>query len=202
MQEIQPTGYPIVLSTTRPESSNRFWAIPIVGILVKCIILIPHFIVLYVLGIVSGLAHLIIWAFVLFGGQYPEWGYALTAGVVRWAGRLYLYLYGITDNYPAFSMDAPGDIVIPRPTSSSRFWAIPIVGIFVKYIILIPHFIVLYVLSIVVGICQLVIWVPVLFTGQYPQWAFQLVSGTTLWTMRVYAYLLGLTDSYPPFSFS
>jgi hypothetical protein len=200
---MQPTtGYPIVLSTGRPVSVSRFWAIPVIGIFVKCIILIPHFIVLYVLGIVSGIAHLVIWAFVLFSGQYPEWGFNLTAGVVRWGTRLILYLYGITDSYPAFSMEAPGDMVIPRPESSSRFWAIPLVGAFVKFIILIPHFIVLYVLGVVAALCQLVIWVPVLFVGEYPGWAYQLVSGYILWSTRVYAYLLGLTDAYPPFSFT
>src|SRR2546421_328295 len=89
-----------------------------------------------------------------------------------------------------------------KPVAVGRFWAIPIVGILVKAIILIPHFIVLYVLGIVVGICQLVIWIPVLFAGEYPAWAYQLVSGYTLWTIRVYAYLLGLTDAYPPFAFS
>ena len=89
-----------------------------------------------------------------------------------------------------------------RPLAVNRFWAIPIVGILVKAIILIPHFIVLYVLGIVVAICQLVIWIPVLFTGEYPQWAFQLVSGYTLWSIRVYSYLLGLIDAYPPFSFT
>jgi hypothetical protein len=173
-----------------------------VGALVKAIILIPHFIVLYVLAIVSGLAHLIIWIPVLFTGQYPQWGFNLTAGVLRWSQRLILYFYGITDAYPAFSMESPGDIVIPRPESSSRFWAIPLIGIFVKSIILIPHFIVLYVLGFVVGLCQLVIWIPVLFTGEYPSWGYQLVSGYVLWATRVYAYLLGLTDAYPPFSFT
>src|SRR5216684_3699979 len=104
-EQMQPTtGYPIVLSTGRPVSVNRLWAIPLIGIFVKCIILIPHFIVLYVLGIVSGIAHLIIWAFVLFTGQYPEWGFNLTAGVVRWGTRLILYFYGLSDDYPAFSM--------------------------------------------------------------------------------------------------
>jgi hypothetical protein len=199
---MQPSGYPIVLSTGRPLTSNRFWAIPFIGIFVKSIILIPHIIVLYVLGLVANLAHLVIWAFVLFTGQYPEWGFNLTAGVVRWATRLLLYFYGITDQYPAFSMEAPGDIVIPRPQSSSRFFAVPIVGILVKCILLIPHFIVLYVLGFVVALCHLVIWIPVLFAGTYPGWAYQLVSGYILWSMRVYAYLLGLTDSYPPFSFS
>jgi hypothetical protein len=201
---MQPVSgsYPIVLSTGKPVSSNRFWAIPIVGVLVKSIILIPHFIVLYVLAIVLYLAQLVIWAFVLFGGKYPDWAFSLTAGVLRWGTRLLLYFYGVSDQYPPFSMEAPGDVVISRPESSSRFFAIPIVGIFVKGIILIPHFIVLYVLGLVVGLCQLVAWIPVLFTGVYPGWAYQLVSGYILWSARVYAYLLGLTDAYPPFSFS
>jgi hypothetical protein len=199
---MQSSGYPIVLSTGRPVSSNRFWAIPLIGAFVKGIILIPHFIVLYVLGLVNAAAHLVIWAFVLFTGHYPDWAFNLNAGLLRWATRVAMYLYGITDDYPAFSMEAPGDIVIARPTSSSRFFAIPIVGFVVKGIILIPHFIVLYVLGFVVALCELVIWIPVLFTGQLPQWAFQLVAGTTLWAVRVYAYLLGLTDEYPPFAFS
>jgi hypothetical protein len=202
MADVLPASYPIVLATERPLTSNRFWAIPIIGFPIKALILIPHFIVLYELLLVMGLAHCFIWIPVLFTGRYPDWGFGLTAGVLRWTMRLVLYLYGITDNYPAFSMDAPGDVQIERPQSSSRFWAIPIVGAFVKYIILIPHFVVLYVLSIVVGVCQLVIWIPVLFTGEYPSWAFQLVAGTYLWSTRVYAYFLGLTDRYPPFSFS
>lgn len=199
---MQPTGYPIVLSTGKPESVNRVWAIPLVGFFVKVIILIPHFVVLYVLGIANGVAHLVIWIPVLFTGHYPEWGFNLSAGVLRWSQRLIVYLYGLSDNYPAFSMGVAGDIVIPRPEFSSRFFAIPLLGIFVKMIILIPHFIVLYVLGIVVALCQLVIWIPVLFTGSYPNWAYQLVSGYILWATRVYAYVLGLTDSYPPFAFS
>jgi hypothetical protein len=195
-------GYPIVLSSERPLTSSRFWAIPLIGILIKSIILIPHYIVLYVLGLVLGITQLVIWIPVLFTGRYPDWAFGLTAGVLRWAMRLILYLYGVTDNYPAFSMNAPGDIYIERPASSSRFWAIPVIGILIKEIILIPHLVVLYVLTLVVGVCQLVIWIPVLFTGQYPNWAFQLVAGTYLWAMRVYGFALGLTDRYPPFSFS
>jgi hypothetical protein len=202
MSDVLTSSYPIVLSMSRPLSSNRLWAIPIVGIFLKAIILIPHYVVVSVLGMAVGIAHLVAWIPVLFTGQFPGWAFDLTAGVLRWITRVNLYLYGITDEYPAFSMNAPGDIQIERPTSSSRFFAVPVIGICVKYIILIPHFIVLYVLSLVVSLFQLVTWAPVLFTGQYPEWAFPLVSGTTLWTMRVYAYLLGLTDSYPPFSFS
>jgi Domain of unknown function (DUF4389) len=200
--ELTTGAYPISLTTVRPPSSSRFWAIPIIGILIKAIILIPHAIILYVLGIVLAITHLVIWIWVLFGARYPDWAFGINAGYIRWFTRVYLYGYGLNDTYPAFSMDAPGDIFIARPERSSRFWAIPIIGIFVKYIILIPHLIVLYALSIAVAACQLVIWIWVLFGGEYPQWAFTLVGGFILWTARVYSFGLGLTDSYPPFSFS
>jgi hypothetical protein len=195
-------AYPVGLTVGRAETSSRFWAIPIIGLTVKVIILIPHLIILYVLGGVSGLAHLFIWIPVLFTGKYPTWGFSLTAGVLRWSMRVARYIYGLTDEYPAFSFDAPGDIEIAYPESSSRLWAIPIVGIFIKEIILIPHFIVLYVLSLAAGVCHLVIWIPVLFTGRYPDWGYQLTNGVVLWSTRVFAYFLGLTDRYPPFSMS
>jgi hypothetical protein len=202
VSELVPGAYPIVLSAGRPLSSNRLWAIPVFGILVKGLLLIPHFVILYVLGIALGLSHLVIWIPVLFVGRYPSWGFQLNAGYVRWSTRIALYIYGITDAYPSFSMDAPGDLYIERPESSSRFFAIPLIGALVKGILLIPHIVILYVLAFAVALCQLVIWIPVLFTGQYPGWAFSLVAGTTLWAMRLYSYGLGLTDRYPPFSFS
>ena len=202
MSELATGGYPIQLTVARPQSSSRFWAIPVLGILVKGIILIPHLIVLYVLGLVLGLAHLIVWIIVLFTGRYPDWAFGLSAGYLHWSVRVTLYLYGVTDRYPPFSMEPGEGVSIERPESSSRFWAIPIIGIAVKCIILIPHLIVLYVLAMVLSAAQLVIWIPVLFMGTYPSWAFSLVAGTTLWSIRVYAYLLGLTDRYPPFSMS
>jgi hypothetical protein len=200
--DVQTGSYPILLGLTRPISSSRLWAIPVFGLFVKAIILTPHSIVLNALGFATLVAHLVIWIPVLFTGRYPDWAWVLTAGTLRWSTRVSQYLLGLTDTYPAFSMHAPGDIQIERPESSSRFFAVPVIGSFVKGIILIPHVIVLYVLGFVVMICELVIWIPVLFTGQFPGWAFQLVSGYVLWSSRVGAYLLGLTDSYPPFSFS
>jgi hypothetical protein len=202
MADLATSTYPVVLTVSRPSESSRFWAIPLIGILAKFIILIPHFIILYVLGLVVGILQLVIWIGVLFGGTYPDWAFGLNAGYLRWYLRFAFFLYGLTDTYPAFSMEAPGDLRIERPESSARFWAIPIIGIFVKWIILIPHFIVLYALGIAVAACQLVIWIPVLFTGVYPGWAFSLVGGTVLWATRLYAYLLGLNDRYPPFAFS
>jgi hypothetical protein len=196
------SGGTIDVQFASQESYNRFYAIPVVGILVKEIILIPHFIVLYVLTLIVELLQLVTWIPVLTTGQYPEWGYSLTSGLMRWAVRVMAFAYGLSDTYPAFSLqDTPGDTqtFIPMPTNCKRLWAVPVVGILIKEILLIPHLIILYVLGAIVGLLQLVTWIPVLFGGQYPDWGRSLVGGYLRWGVRVFSYLLGLTDTYPPF---
>jgi hypothetical protein len=96
MSELSTGAYPIQLSVPPPASSSRFWAIPLVGIVVKAIILIPHFIVLYVLGMVVKVLQLVIWIPVLFGGHYPGWAFGLNGGFLFWYMRVTQFLYGIT----------------------------------------------------------------------------------------------------------
>ena len=50
------------------------------------------------------------------------------------------------------------------------------------------------------ALTRLVLWLWVLFGGNYPSWGRQLVGGTMAWTVRVFAYTYGLTDKYPPFT--
>ena len=197
-------SYPVLLDLVPPISSSRLWAIPLLGIGIKSIITIPHAIYLYVLSLVVGATQLIVWIPVLFTGRYPEWAFGLNVGTLRLSSRLFAYLLGLTDVYPSFSMEKvnEGDLDIERPETSSRLWAIPFLGIFIKSTILIPHAIVLYALYIALGISHLVLWIPVLFTGRYPGWGFSFTVGTIRWTERVYAYVYGLTDKYPPFSMS
>ncbi|HEX6511643.1 MAG TPA: DUF4389 domain-containing protein, partial [Chloroflexota bacterium] len=92
-------------------------------------------------------------------------------------------------------------VSVEIPPHSNRFWAVPVLGLAVKLLILIPHIVVLYVLQIVAVAVTLVLWIPVLFGGRYPDWGYQLVGGTVRWSTRVLAYIDGLTDRYPPFSF-
>jgi Domain of unknown function (DUF4389) len=194
------SGYPVALTAEPPQAVSRFWAIPLLGIVIKSIILIPHIIILYVLSFIIPLVHLVIWIPVLINGRYPDWAFTFNAGQIRWYARVTGYVFGLSDDYPAFSFEAPDDLQIDRPDTSSRVWAIPIVGYVVKLIILIPHFIVLYVLALAVAVCQLVIWIQVIFSGLYPSWAHTLNAGFILWTARISAFFYGLTDEYPPFS--
>jgi hypothetical protein len=167
--------------------------------------LIPYTIVLLVLYLVASLCQLVIWIPVLTTGAYPAWAFRLNSGLIRYVKRSSSFLYGLTDRYPSFSLDDhPGDgdamVVFEPQQEYSRFWAIPILGIGVKYFALIPHIIILNTLWLVVGLMQLASWIPVLFGGKYPLWGYQLVGGTIRWSARVMAYGLGLSDQYPPFS--
>lgn len=65
-------AYDVQIEFTMPAAHNRFWAIPVLGIAVKLILLIPHIIILSVLAHVTALLFLVTWIPVLFGGRYPS----------------------------------------------------------------------------------------------------------------------------------
>ena len=97
----------------------------------------------------------------------------------------------------------PVNITIPRQENYSRWLALATLLFAIpKMIMLIPHFIVLYVLRIVVFFIAVIAQFAVLFTGKYPEGMHKIVVGILRWQMRVRTFFFGLTDKYPPFSFS
>jgi hypothetical protein len=73
--------------------------------LVKWFLAIPHFIILFFLGIGAFVAVIAAWFAILFTGQYPKGLFDYVVGVGRWALRVYAYAFLlITDRYPPFSL--------------------------------------------------------------------------------------------------
>jgi hypothetical protein len=72
--------------------------------------------------------------------------------------------------------------------------------IFVKWLLVIPNAIVLYVLAAVAYLLTVVAWFAILFTGRFPQGLFNFVVGVYRWGANVSAYILLMRDEYPPFS--
>jgi hypothetical protein len=71
--------------------------------------------------------------------------------------------------------------------------------VLVRIVLAIPHLIVLYALGIAAEVVALISWFAALFIGRLPSGLADFLSGYLRWTSRVYAYLLLLTDEYPPF---
>ena len=140
---------------------------------------------------------------VLTSGKYPESMAGMTGGYIRWQARVYGYLLGLSDKYPPFSLDNdtsyPLQVTFDLPAHSSRLYAFPVLGGAIRFVLLIPHFVAILVVFAIAAVLNLVAWIPVLFAGRYPTWQYSFQSGAIRWMTRIYAYIFGLTDQYPPF---
>jgi hypothetical protein len=135
----------------------------------------------------------------LFRQKYPRWWFDWNLNLTRFLTRVGAYALLLRDEYPSTDEEQAVhlDFAYPDATRLSRW--LPLV----KWLLVIPHWIVLWFLWIGVVVCAIIAWFAILFTGRYPRSLFDYVVGVDRWTLRVVAYsLLLVTDQYPPFSLS
>lgn len=198
-------SYPVQLSIQRADRQSRLLGFPLgIGLAIRAILLIPHFIVLYALSLVLGVLYFIATFAILFTGHYPRGMFDFYVGIVRWQINVYAYLIRLYDKYPPFALAQQADYVaqfgVEYPVQSSRLLNLPFIGIFIKMIVAIPHVIVLYVLYLAALVVTFIGAFGILFTGAYPEGLHSFVVGVFRWAFRVQTYLLAGTDRYPPFS--
>lgn len=196
------SDYPVRVTYAPDSGQNRLWGIPLVGLVIRSILILPQAIVLAILALVAALAFLISWAPILFNGRMAGWGYTLYGGFLRLSLRVSVYVLLMTGRYPPFGPggEHTAGLDFDETEAQNRLWGIPILGVMVRYILLIPHLLVLWVLGLVVGILSLFTWVPVLLNARTGDWVVKYVGGYYRWSTRVAAYALLLTGRYPPFS--
>jgi|SRR5579883_2526189 hypothetical protein len=175
-----------------PERSSRL----LNGLMIiKWIAIIPHYIVLYFLEAVVGVTTILAWFAILFTGRYPRGLFNFALMFLRWQTCVSAYLMLMRDEYPPFGDGAyPVMIELDYPERLSRW------KIFFKILFAIPHFIVLYILGAVAAIVTFIAWLAIIFTGAYPRGMFNFNVGVLRWSLRLQAYLLLMTDAYPPFT--
>ena len=148
----------------------------------------------FTLGTGGGII-LAIWAAVLVRQYIPHWLFDFQVALMRFQARAYGYLALLTDRFPAFEGEYPINFDVRYPDELSR-WKVAIW----KIISSIPHIIILVFLYLAVFVVVVIAWFAILFTGRYPQGLHTFVAGVFRWSLRVQAYIVSLTDEYPPFS--
>jgi hypothetical protein len=208
------TTYPLRMESRLDSQLSRWlW-------LVKWLLLIPHFVVLFFLWIAFLLVSVVAFFAILFTGRYPRPLFDFNVGVLRWSWRVSYYGYSAlgTDRYPPFALaDVPGypaTLEVDYPDHLSRGLVL------VKWWLLaIPHYIITAFFvgggtwlawrsddwqwswggGGLVGVLVVIAAIVLAITGNYPRPLLDFVLGLDRWVLRVAAYAGLLTDTYPPF---
>jgi len=135
---------------------------------------------------------------ILFRQKFPRWWFDWNLELTRFSSRVTVYAALLDDRYPSTDeqQSLHLDISYPDVPRDLNRW-LPLV----KWLLAIPHYVVLAFLILGAFVSVVIAWFAILFTGRYPRGLFDFVVGVGRWGLRVAAYAFLLTtDRYPPFS--
>jgi hypothetical protein len=135
---------------------------------------------------------------ILFRKKYPRWWFDWNLELSRFFNRVYVYVSLMDDTYPSTDEQQSVHLTYVYPDVENDLGrGMPLV----KWLLAIPHYIVLFFLFIAAFFAVIGAWFAILFTGRYPRGIFDFVEGVFRWENRVTGYAFTLvTDRYPPFS--
>jgi len=147
----------------------------------------------------SGVVFLPTLLLLVFRRKYPRWWFDWNLELSRFLSRVGVYLALMDDRYPSTDERQSVTLDYDYPDAQNLNRWLPLV----KWILAIPHYVVLAVLNIAAVFGVIAAWFAILFTGRYPRSLFEFVEGLGRWYNRVIAYSITLvTDEYPPFRLS
>jgi hypothetical protein len=180
---------PIYVASAMPATRNRWTA------LIRIIMVIPQFIVLFFVGIAALVVTVIGWFAALITGELPSWARDFLMGVARWDLRVTGYLYFLTDQYPPFSLDEepayPVQLAFPPASQLNRL------AVLFRIFIAIPAAIITWVVTSGLGLLSVGSWFMIVFTGRQPIPLYEATRAALRFETRYYTYLSMVTPEYP-----
>jgi ABC-type uncharacterized transport system YnjBCD permease subunit len=173
--------------------------------LVQWLLAIPHLVIANALRMLRNILILISFFTVLFTKQIPRPLFDVIAMTFRYEWRATSYALFLHKDYPPFDfqpaaaddgVDIHNVVSFSYPEELSRWQPL------VKWLLAVPHYVVLFFLMVASVVAVVIGFFAVLITGEYPEGIRDFVVGVTRWSLRVQAYVGLLTDEYPPFSLS
>ena len=132
----------------------------------------------------------------VFRQKYPRWWFDWNVELTKFSMRVMAYLALLRDEYPSTDEEQAVHLELAYPDVRELNRWLPLV----KWLLAIPHYIVLALLSVAAVLAVIVAWFAILVTGRYPRVLFDFVVDVLRWWLRVAAYTCLLTtDRYPPF---
>lgn len=170
--------------------------------LVQWLLAIPHLFIVYALDVLRGVLTLIAFFTVLFTARIPRQLFDAMAMTFRYEWRAASYVLFMRAEYPPFDfqpaaadngVDAHTVVSFAYPERMSRWQPL------VKWLLAVPHYLVVFALNIAAAVVVIVGFLAVLITGAYPPGLRDFLVGVYRYNIRVQAYVGLLTDEYPPF---
>ena len=187
------SAYPVLYEVDYVEPRNRL------TVFFRVLLAIPHMIVLYLVAVALTFTVIAAWVAQGLTGRYPEGRYSFNAKALRWLARVHGYLYLQVDRFPPFDLgehpEYPVRMVFAGPLAKySRAKAL------FRIIIAIPVMVIAYAMGVVYQLCAIAAWFVVVVMGRLPKGIFDGIELGMAYAIKAAAYLMLLTETYPPFS--
>jgi hypothetical protein len=185
-------AYPVHFDVEHQERYSRL------STFFRLILVIPHHIVLFFYAIAAVVVVVIAWFAILFTGRYPSGMFGFMTGFIRYSTQVSCYQFLLTDRFPQFGGGSYGDgypvqVGIDEPERLSRLTT------FFRPIMLIPPYVIVYVLTLLLELLAFFAWFVVIIIGRLPKGLFEVMELPARYGARFSAYAALATDAYPWF---